>query len=278
MNAAKLPASKDVDMAVMHSAEACKAKSHKLVPSEINRNIIDEVLEIYELKTVFTEQGVSMPNKILMYGPPGSGKTITAYYLAHMLGLPLILVRLDTIIGSYLRETAGNIRKIFDYAIKTPCVFFLDEFVAIARNRTGNRDVQEMSRVVNTLLQCLDEFQADSILLAATNLDEELDTAVWRRFDTKMKYEVPTASERRIYTQKLFDNYEKSQLIDDIAHVFATSSFAEMEQIYMKAKRKSILRATAITLQHIKEAKEEYMGEPAVRIHFFECSLVLWYR
>ncbi|OME79604.1 ATPase [Paenibacillus sp. FSL A5-0031] len=261
MNTAKLPMSKDVDMAVMYTAEACKTKSQKLVLSEINRNIIDEVLEIYELKASFAEQGVPMPNKILMYGPPGTGKTITAFYLAHMLGLPLILVRLDTIIGSYLGETAGNVRKIFDYAIQNPCVFFLDEFDAIARNRSGRRDVQEMSRVVNTLLQCLDEFQSESILLAATNLDEELDTAVWRRFDTKMKYDPPTDSERRIYTQKLFDNYEKNQLIDDIASVLASCSFAEMEQIFMKAKRKSILRKTDITLQHIEEAKEEYMGD-----------------
>ncbi|WP_138753538.1 AAA family ATPase [Paenibacillus sinopodophylli] len=261
MNASKLPKSREIDMAVMHSAEACKAKSDKLVLSEINRNIIDEVLEIYELKAVFKEQGVTMPNKILMYGPPGSGKTITGYHIAYKLGIPLILVRLDTIIGSYLGETAGNLRKIFEYAMRTPCVFFLDEFDAIARNRAGSRDIQEMSRVVNTLLQCLDEFQAESILLAATNLDRELDTAVWRRFDTKMKYEAPTDAERRIYTQKLFNQYEKNQLIDDIAGVFAACSFAEIEQVYMKAKRKSILRGTAITLQHIEEAKEEYMGD-----------------
>lgn len=261
MNIAKLPMSKDLEMAVIHTADACKVKSKKLVLSEINRNIIDEVLEIYELKEAFSEQGVPMPNKILLYGPPGTGKTITAYFLAYMLNLPLIIVRLDTIIGSYLGETAGNIRKIFDYAIRTPCVFFLDEFDAIARNRSGHRDVQEMSRVVNTLLQCLDEFQTDSILLAATNLEEELDTAVWRRFDTKMKYDAPTSSERRIYTQKLFDNLEKNALIDDIASALGTCSYAEMEQIFMKAKRKSILRKTDITLQHIEEAKEEYMGD-----------------
>jgi SpoVK/Ycf46/Vps4 family AAA+-type ATPase len=261
MDVAKLPTNKDLDMAVLYTPEACKDKSKRLVLSEINRNIIDEVIEIYEMREAFTSQEVSMPNKILLYGLPGTGKTITAYYLAQMLKLPLVLVRLDTIIGSYLGETAGNIRKIFEYAIRTPCILFLDEFDAVARDRAGHRDVQEMSRVVNTLLQCLDEFQSESLLMAATNLDQELDPAVWRRFDTKMKYELPSVTERRIYAQKLLGMVEKNQLIDEIPDVMHACSFAEMEQIFMKAKRKSILRKIELSIALIEEAKDEYMTD-----------------
>jgi SpoVK/Ycf46/Vps4 family AAA+-type ATPase len=99
-------------------------------------------------------------------------------------------------------ETGSNIREIFEFAKTAPCVLFLDEFDAIARARDSIDEVKEMARVVNTLLQCLDEFQGDSTFIAATNLEEELDNAVWRRFDTRLTYGLPGPKELNLYLRK----------------------------------------------------------------------------
>ncbi|NOU90031.1 AAA family ATPase [Paenibacillus sp. LMG 31460] len=99
-------------------------------------------------------------------------------------------------------ETGSNIREIFEFAKHAPCVLFLDEFDAIARARDSIDEVKEMARVVNTLLQCLDEFHSNSTFMAATILEEELDTAVWRRFDTRMTYELPGKAELDVFLTK----------------------------------------------------------------------------
>ncbi|KTS75978.1 ATPase, partial [Paenibacillus jamilae] len=170
------------------------------------------------------------------------------------LDLPLILVRLDAIIHSHLGETASNVRKIFDYANGTPCVLFFDEFDALGRMRDSNDEVKEMARVVNTLLQCLDEFGGESVFVAATNLEEELDTAIWRRFDTKMTYTLPTHADRIQYIELLIGE----SLAGQAADLLAGCSFADIEQIVLKAKRKAIIENRALNFENIENALSEY--------------------
>ena len=135
--------------------------------------------------------GIGVANTLLLYGPPGCGKTKCAFLIAKELNLPLVVARLDSLISSYLGTTAKNIRSLFEFAQKTPCVLFLDEFDAIAKARDDSNELGELKRVVNSLLQNVDSMSGDSLLLAATNHEKLLDTAVWRRFDYKIEINLP---------------------------------------------------------------------------------------
>ncbi|WP_338533629.1 ATP-binding protein [Paenibacillus peoriae] len=257
--AMRLPRAKGTDMATVYTPKECARKVKRIVLAEKNQTIVDEFITILGMKEKFEEQDVPMPNKIVMFGPPGTGKTLTAFYLAQRLDIPLILVRLDTIIHSHLGETGSNVRKIFDFANGTPCVLFLDEFDALGRMRDSNDEVKEMARVVNTLLQCLDEFGGESVFVAATNLEEELDTAIWRRFDTKMTYTLPTDADRLHYIELLIGPELSGEgVAGRAADLLAGCSFADIEQIVLKAKRKAIIEDRALDYENIENALSEY--------------------
>jgi len=255
----RLPRSKGIDMATLYTPKECAKKVKRIVLTPDNRKIVEEFMTIMGMKAQFEEHDVPIPNKLVLYGPPGTGKTLTAFYVAARLELPLITVRLDAIIHSHLGETGSNMRKIFDYAKEAPCVLFLDEFDAIARTRETNDEVKEMARAVNSLLQCLDEFDCDSILIAATNLEAELDQAVWRRFDTKMTYGMPDEASRQQFIARLVGEFAHEEgLQQQAADMLAGSSFADMEQIVLKAKRKAIIDSRPMCWSHMEEAYREY--------------------
>lgn len=255
----RLPRSKGTDMATYFAPKECEKKVKRIVLAPINRQIVEEFITILGMKEKFEHYDVPIPNKIVMFGPPGTGKTLTAFYIAARLELPLILVRLDAVIHSHLGETGSNIRKIFDYAQTTPCVLFLDEFDAVGRTRDNNDEVKEMARVVNTLLQCLDEFEGNSVFIAATNLEAELDQAIWRRFDTKMTYGMPDDTDREQFIHLHLDDFEHEETIHKVVPNLLTGcSFADMEQIILKAKRKAIIENSPLRRMHIEDAYSEY--------------------
>ncbi|THF79453.1 AAA family ATPase [Cohnella fermenti] len=259
-SSSRMPRAKGMDMASYWAPSECSRQVKRLVLSPLNRKIVEEFIAILGMREKFEKYEVSCPNKLLMYGPPGTGKTLTAFHVASRLELPLILVRLDSIIHSHLGETGSNIRKVFDYARAAPCVLFLDEFDAIARMRDNNDEVKEMSRVVNTLLQCLDEFNGNSLFMAATNLETELDHAVWRRFDTKIAYGMPDERTRAEYLHSLIGEFEREQEVVSAAHeLMKECSYAEMEQIVTKAKRKAIMLDQPLMQEHLTEAFIEYV-------------------
>jgi SpoVK/Ycf46/Vps4 family AAA+-type ATPase len=132
----------------------------------------------------------------LIYGPPGTGKNRLARYIAGELGLDLYIGRLDGLISSYLGSTSKNIRALFDFAARTPCVLFLDEFDAIAKLRGDSQELGELKRVVNSFLQNLDTLGRESIVLAATNHEGLLDAAVWRRFTYRLALTLPCLEHR----------------------------------------------------------------------------------
>ncbi|MDQ0116520.1 AAA family ATPase [Paenibacillus harenae] len=256
----RLPRAKGIEMATYYAPKDCVKKVKRIVLPPMNRQIVEEFLVILGMKERFIQYDVPIPNKVVMYGPPGTGKTLTAFYIATRLEVPLLLVRLDAIIHSHLGETASNVRKIFEYAKAMPCVLFLDEFDAIARTRENNDEVKEMARVVNTLLQCLDEFEGESILIAATNLQEELDNAIWRRFDTKMTYSLPDEDSRNEYIKLLIGDFEqKGDILNTTSELLEECSFADIEQIILKAKRKAIIEDSPLCPTHIDIAFKEYM-------------------
>ncbi|MGK9250628.1 AAA family ATPase [Paenibacillus sp. D9] len=257
--ASRLPRSKGTDIASYYSPKDCGRKVRRIVLQPENNRIVEEFIRILDMKEKFEEHDVPIPNKIVMFGPPGTGKTLTAFYMAQRLNVPLLLVRLDSVIHSHLGETATNLRKIFDHARSSPCVLFLDEFDAIARTRENNDEVKEMTRVVNTLLQCLDEFDGSSVFMAATNLEKDLDRAIWRRFDTKMRYDSPNRASREAYLSQLLGDFPGGEeLLEPASQMLEGCSFADMEQIVLKAKRKAIIEEASISLPMLEDSYSEY--------------------
>lgn len=156
---------------------------------------LDDFMLTVRNKSKMEEVGLDFNMSLLLYGYPGCGKTSVAQYIASQLELPLVVARLDTLISSLLGSTSKNIHKIFDYAQKRPCVLFLDEFDAIAKARDDQHEMGELKRVVNSLLQNMDDYCQNGILIAATNHHELLDHAIWRRFQTVIEMPRPELPE-----------------------------------------------------------------------------------
>ncbi len=137
------------------------------------------------------EHGLSPRRKLLLVGPPGTGKTMTASVLAGELGIPLFSVRLDALITKFMGETAAKLRQIFDAISEVRGVYFFDEFDAIGSQRGLANDVGEIRRVLNSFLQMIESDQSHSLIVAATNHVEILDYALFRRFDDVIEYRLP---------------------------------------------------------------------------------------
>src|SRR5438132_3920126 len=146
------------------------------------KNVVQEFLSVAKCHAQIEEDSLSSSMSLLLYGPPGCGKSRLARDIAVELGLPLYVARLDGLISSFLGSTSKNIRALFEFASRTPCVMFLDEFDAIAKLRGDTQELGELKRVVNSFIQNLDAVGQHTIILAATNHEELLDNAVWRRF------------------------------------------------------------------------------------------------
>ena len=164
--------------------------------------VLDEVL-LSQLKRIIREQrkaseilahGLSPRRKLLLMGPPGTGKTMTASVLAGELGLPLLQVRLDGLITKYMGETAAKLRQVFEATERTRGVYFFDEFDAIGSQRGLANDVGEVSRILNSFLQMIEQDKSHSLIVAATNHPDVLDHALFRRFDDVLHYDLPDQS------------------------------------------------------------------------------------
>ncbi len=233
-------------------AESRTTLADVIYPDQINLEVIlsksnSEKLESFILSYKNADKlnslGIGVSNTLLLYGPPGCGKTKCAYLIAKELQLPLIVARLDSLISSYLGTTAKNIRTLFEFAQKTPCVLFLDEFDAVAKARDDSNELGELKRVVNSLLQNVDAMSNDSLLLAATNHENLLDSAVWRRFDYKLEIEFPDSDA----IMKMIDLFTNNSDIltlkekKELTAAFAGLSGANIEEIVRKAMRNAVI-------------------------------------
>lgn len=167
----------------------------QIVLDKYSQEAIYSFIESYNRRDILFRSGINTSNSLLLYGPPGCGKTTVAQFISSITGLPLITARLDGLVSSLLGSTAKNIRKIFEYASKRECILFLDEFDVIAKLRDDKNELGELKRVVNSLIQNIDSFSENSILIAATNHQELLDPAIWRRFTTVIALEKPQKEE-----------------------------------------------------------------------------------
>jgi SpoVK/Ycf46/Vps4 family AAA+-type ATPase len=187
--------------------------------------------------------GMSTSLSLLMYGPPGTGKSRLARHIAKELGLDLYVARLDGLISSFLGSTSKNIRALFDFAAKTPCVLFLDEFDAIAKLRGDSQELGELKRVVNSFIQNLDTLGSHSIVIAATNHEELLDSAVWRRFSYRLALDFPTAELREkmwtAFSGTLDFTEREIALLVDLSEGFTGS---DIREVYVRLRRRQLTK------------------------------------
>ncbi len=207
---------------------------------------INGFIESYNRRETLLKAGIDASNSLLLYGPPGCGKTTVAQLISSVTGLPLVTARLDGLVSSLLGSTAKNIRKIFDFASRRQCILFLDEFDVIAKLRDDKNELGELKRVVNSLIQNIDSFSADSILIAATNHHELLDPAIWRRFSTVITLEIPQKEEIKKLISSLLQNKKNNFLnntkkLDPIVDAFYGLSHSDIKTILFSALRNVIL-------------------------------------
>ncbi|MDR1050836.1 MAG: ATP-binding protein [Deltaproteobacteria bacterium] len=213
-----------------------------VVLREDNRQKIEQVIREFSNWDVLLSNGVYPTRRVLFYGPPGCGKTMTAGAIAAEMGLPLLYVRFDAIISSYLGETAGNIRKVFDFVNGDSYVLLFDEFDAIARSRNDQYEHGEIKRVVNTFLQQIDNFKGRSLVIAATNFEQSLDYAIWRRFDSTLRFDMPDNSEKvRLFNLKLKQFKGSENIIIEFISVMENFSHADVERAALTVIKRCIL-------------------------------------
>jgi SpoVK/Ycf46/Vps4 family AAA+-type ATPase len=180
------------ELAGVLSATYPKSRLSDMALDESVRSRVERLLLEQRQRARIQEHGLAPVRKLLLIGPPGTGKTMTAAVIAGELGLPLFTIQLHALITKYLGETAAKLRLIFDTIQETRGVYLFDEFDALGGKRTARNDVGEIRRVLNSFLQFLEQDSSDSILVAATNHPKLLDRALFRRFDAVIEYRLPS--------------------------------------------------------------------------------------
>jgi SpoVK/Ycf46/Vps4 family AAA+-type ATPase len=217
-------------------------KLSELVVMDELRSRVDRILKEFRQQDKLKKHGLCNRRKILLAGPPGTGKTMTASVLAAELNLPLCTIVMDKLITKYMGETSVKLRQIFDTIKETEAVFLFDEFDAIGTERSRDNDVGEIRRVLNSFLQFIEQDDSKSIIVAATNNLFLLDQALFRRFDDVLHYKLPADSEiRRLIINRLGEFRPQKIKIDNIIRIAESLSHSEISKACDDAIKEAIL-------------------------------------
>lgn len=260
------PKDKDRDMSLVEIMYPEKYFSD-LIVSEEKIDQLEQIIKEFNNWDVLVSNGVFPIRRALFYGPPGCGKTLSAQALAGELGIPMLYVSFDALISSYLGETASNIRKIFDYAKKDSWLIFFDEFDAIGRSRNDSTEHGEIKRVVNAFLQQIDNFKGRSLIIAATNFEQSLDYAIWRRFDETIRFDMPSNEEKtKLFDLKMNRFKGPSHVIEQYLDELEAFSHSDIEKVCQIIIKRCILEGKKIyTKNDIEYAVEKQKKNVSLR-------------
>lgn len=231
---------------------------------------IRELIQEHAEAALLRAHSLEPRHTLLLVGPPGNGKTSLAEALATELALPLLSVRYDAIVDSYLGETSNRLRRIIDFATFNPCVLFFDEFDAVGKERNDAQETGEIKRVVSTLLVQMDRLPSHTMVVCATNHPELLDRAVWRRFELKLEMGLPTKDQ----LTKWFDKFEKSLgtktgiTATQFARYMAGENMSAVESFILDVRRKLVLSKGKISAtEAVKQVLERMRNRESLISH-----------
>src|SRR5690606_7713383 len=203
--------------------------------SPVNREQFRQLLNEQKYSQEIIGYGLPINNKIILYGDSGCGKTLCAKAIAHTLKKPLLTINLSTIIHARIGETSQLLKQIFDKATREKAILFLDEFDQIGKSRGEDQnDVGEMRRLVNTLIQLIDYFSVNSILICATNHVEIIDQALLRRFQLRSHFKLPNQQELTSYYNQILSKFPENLQPEKL--LFGVSYAEAKDYCYTKVK------------------------------------------
>jgi SpoVK/Ycf46/Vps4 family AAA+-type ATPase len=229
------------DLAELVTASHPKVALRDLVGPDALLAQIQQVVIEQRQRARLVERGFSPTHRLLLEGPPGTGKTMTASVLAHELGVPLLTVRLDSLMSKFLGETAGKLRAVFEAAGQQRAVFLFDEFDALGADRSGN-DVGEVRRILNSFLVFLEQTTSESLIVAATNHRAMLDRALFRRFDLVVGYGMPTLREAHLLIKRRLGPLGKGLRFREVGEPVEGLSHADLVTAAESAAKQALLR------------------------------------
>lgn len=225
---------------------------------------LHRIVEEHARADLLVAAGLRPSARTLFYGPPGCGKTLAARVVAGVLSRPLVTVRFDAVVSSYLGETAANLRRVFDFVSTGQWVVLFDEFDAIGKDRDNALEHGELKRVVNSLLQLMDAYRGDSLLIAATNHESLLDTAVWRRFDVVVDFPRPNYQSRLLLLRMFLRGFaQRGANLEAVAKAAAGATGADLERIATDAAKRAVLEGrSAVTSDDLSLALAAFRARP----------------
>jgi SpoVK/Ycf46/Vps4 family AAA+-type ATPase len=227
---------------LVHETDPTKRLDQLVLPTAV-RQASSDVIEEHHRRDLLRSHGVEPRHRILLSGPPGSGKTALAEAIAAEIAVPLLTVRYEGLIGSFLGETASRLETLFAAVRIRPCVLFFDEFDAVAKERGDTHETGEIKRVVSSLLLQVDRLPSHVVVIAATNHAELLDKAVWRRMQLRLGLPQATREGKvewlRAWSARTGVQFGKSERT--IADRLKDVSYAELEDFADDVQRRQIL-------------------------------------
>lgn len=249
------------DLANLLSVSYPKLRLNDMILERALAQQIQRIIREHRHAARLLSHGLSPRRKLLLVGPPGTGKTMSAGVLSGELGLPLCQVRLGGLITKYMGETAAKLRQIFEATNNTRGVYFFDEFDAIGSHRGATNDVGEIRRVLNSFLQMIEQDRSHSLIIAATNHPEILDRALFRRFDDVLDYELPDVKQiADLLKAKLARSAKRKILWKRLAENAIGLSYAE------------VTRAAEEVLKDVLINQREGVIEADIRLMLAGCS------
>lgn len=240
-----------------------------LLPDSVG-SAVRELVEEQQRADLLRSHGIEPRHRLLLIGPPGNGKTTLAEAIASALLVPVLVVRYEAVIGSYLGETAARLQRVFDHARSRQCVLFFDEFDTLGKERGDVHDTGEIKRVVSSLLLQIDALPSYVVVIAASNHQELFDRAVWRRFQLRLRLPAPSRAQAELWFTRFQEQigtplgFSPRTLADKLARL----SFAELEEFSSDVLRRRVLNAPAadvpkIVSDRLKQWKERSGGSPS---------------
>lgn len=271
-NAQPIPRDSEKGFPLLEIKHYDESWENLILPGKIKEQL-NQIIREFKDADVLATYNLSYKRKILLCGKPGTGKTFTAQIISSILHIPLVYVRFDAIVSSYLGETATNLRKVFDYIEQGTWIVLFDEFDIIGKNRDDSHEHGEIKRVVNSFLQMLDNFSGTSIIFAATNHQNMLDFAIWRRFDDVVYYELPDETTRQSLFERFLRPMKRDNNIDlkTLSERSERLSPSDIRMIAEEAMKLAIINGrSSLSMGDLSTALDKFIKREKVKGNILE--------